>query len=70
VFHYLCPSFAVLLLSSLAPPGVAWLRIASAGLIFGVWRKSDYAGYIRQNTTEADHADICRRGDRPGPDEF
>jgi inner membrane transporter RhtA len=39
VFHYLGPSFAVLLFSSLAPPGVAWLRIASAGLIFGVWRR-------------------------------
>ena len=39
VFHYLGPSFAVLLFSSLEPSGVAWLRIASAGLIFGVWRR-------------------------------
>ncbi|WP_426425929.1 EamA family transporter [Bradyrhizobium genosp. A] len=39
VFHYLGPSFAVLLFASLAPPGVAWLRIASAGLIFGIWRR-------------------------------
>ena len=38
VFHYLGPSFAVLLFASLAPPGVAWLRIASAGLIFALWR--------------------------------
>ena len=35
VFHYLGPVlFAVLLFSSIAPPGVAWLCIGSAGLIF------------------------------------
>lgn len=39
VFHYLGPSFAVLLFAQLAPPGVAWLRIASAGLVFAVWRR-------------------------------
>lgn len=39
VFHYLGPSFAVLLFASLAPAGVAWLRIASAGLIFALWRR-------------------------------
>jgi len=39
VFHYLGPSFAVLLFESLAPPGVAWLRIGSAGLIFAFWRR-------------------------------
>lgn len=39
VFHYLGPSFAVLLFASLAPPGVAWLRIASAGLVFALWRR-------------------------------
>lgn len=39
VFHYLGPSFAVLLFARLAPPGVAWLRIASAGLVFAVWRR-------------------------------
>jgi inner membrane transporter RhtA len=39
VFHYLGPSFAVLLFASLAPSGVAWLRIASAGLVFAVWRR-------------------------------
>lgn len=39
VFHYLGPSFAVLLFADLAPSGVAWLRIASAGLIFGLWRR-------------------------------
>jgi len=39
VFHYLGPSFAVLLFASLAPAGVAWLRIATAGLIFALWRR-------------------------------
>lgn len=39
VFHYLGPSFAVLLFASLPPAGVAWLRIASAGLVFAVWRR-------------------------------
>lgn len=38
-FHYLGPSFAVLLFAHLAPPGVALLRIASAGLIFALWRR-------------------------------
>lgn len=37
VFHYLGPSFAVLLFAELTPLGVAWLRIASAALIFAVW---------------------------------
>jgi inner membrane transporter RhtA len=39
VFHYLGPSFAVLLFAAIDPPGVAWLRIASAGVIFAVWRR-------------------------------
>jgi inner membrane transporter RhtA len=39
VFHYLGPSFAVLLFARLAPAGVAWLRIASAGAVFAVWRR-------------------------------
>jgi len=39
VFHYLGPAFAVLLFASLAPLGVAWLRIASAALVFPVWRR-------------------------------
>ncbi len=38
VFHYLGPSFAVLLFSAIAPLGVAWLRIAGAALIFALWR--------------------------------
>jgi inner membrane transporter RhtA len=39
LFHYLGPSFAVLLFPAIAPLGVAWLRIASAALIFALWRR-------------------------------
>jgi len=39
VFHYLGPAFAVLLFAQVAPRGVAWLRIASAALVFGLWRR-------------------------------
>ena len=39
VFHYLGPAFAVLLFARLAPLGVAWIRIASAGAIFALWRR-------------------------------
>lgn len=38
VFHYLGPSFAVLLFAELSPLGVAWLRIASAACLFALWR--------------------------------
>jgi inner membrane transporter RhtA len=39
VFHYLGPSFAVLLFARIDVLGVAWLRIASAAAIFAAWRK-------------------------------
>jgi inner membrane transporter RhtA len=39
VFHYLGPSFAVLLFARVDVLGVAWLRIVSAALIFAVWRR-------------------------------
>jgi inner membrane transporter RhtA len=39
VFHYLGPSFAVLLFARVEALGVAWLRIASAALIFAAWRR-------------------------------
>lgn len=39
VFHYLGPAFAVLLFARVEPLGVAWLRIASAGVIFALWRR-------------------------------
>jgi inner membrane transporter RhtA len=39
VFHYLGPAFAVLLFTRVPPLGVAWLRIASAAIVFAVWRR-------------------------------
>ena len=39
VFHYLGPAFAVLLFALVEPLGVAWLRIASAALVFALWRR-------------------------------
>ncbi|HUA70665.1 MAG TPA: EamA family transporter [Solirubrobacteraceae bacterium] len=39
VFHYLGPAFAVLLFARVAPLGVAWLRIISAGIVFALWRR-------------------------------
>jgi inner membrane transporter RhtA len=39
VFHYLGPSLAVLLFARLDVLGVAWLRIASAAIVFALWRR-------------------------------
>jgi inner membrane transporter RhtA len=39
VFHYLGPAFAVLLFARIDVLGVAWLRIASAAVIFAIWRR-------------------------------
>ncbi len=39
IFHYLGPALAVLLFAQIAPLGVAWLRIASAAVVFAVWRR-------------------------------
>src|SRR4051794_41923431 len=39
IFHYLGPAFAVLLFVRVEPLGVAWLRIASAALVFALWRR-------------------------------
>lgn len=39
VFHYLRPAFAVLLFAHVTVLGVAWLRIASAAIVFAVWRR-------------------------------
>lgn len=51
IFHYLGPSFAVLLFPAVGVLGVAWFRIASAALIFApftrpwtVFRKADRNG--------------------------
>jgi inner membrane transporter RhtA len=43
IFHYLGPSFAVLLFARVDPLGVAWLRIASAGAAFALWRRPWHA---------------------------
>jgi inner membrane transporter RhtA len=39
VFHYLGPAFAVLLFAQVDVLGVAWLRVASAAVVFAVWRR-------------------------------
>jgi inner membrane transporter RhtA len=39
VFHYLWPAFAVLLFTLVPPVGVAWLRIATAALVYALWRR-------------------------------
>ena len=39
IFHYLGPSFAVLLFPSVGVLGVAWLRIASAAALFAPWTR-------------------------------
>jgi inner membrane transporter RhtA len=39
VFHYLGPSLAVLLFARIDVLGVAWLRIASAAVVFALWRR-------------------------------
>ncbi|MDQ0474260.1 EamA family transporter [Labrys wisconsinensis] len=39
VFHYLGPSFAVLLFPAVGVLGVAWMRIATAALVFAPWTR-------------------------------
>lgn len=39
VFHYLGPSFAVLLFPRVGPLGVAGIRILSAAAVFALWRR-------------------------------
>jgi inner membrane transporter RhtA len=39
VFHYLGPSFAVLLFARVQVLGVAWMRIAAAAVVLGAWRR-------------------------------
>ena len=46
IFHYLGPSFAVLLFAAVEPLGVAWLRIASAAVVFALWRRP--VSYLRK----------------------
>jgi inner membrane transporter RhtA len=51
VFHYLGPAFAVLLFARVDVLGVAWLRIASAALVFALWRRPWHA--LRNRTVLA-----------------
>src|SRR3954469_21674224 len=39
IFHYLGPAFAVRLFARVEVLGVAWLRIATAALVFALWRR-------------------------------
>lgn len=39
IFHYVGPAFAVLLFARIEVLGVAWLRIATAALVFALWRR-------------------------------
>jgi inner membrane transporter RhtA len=39
IFHYLGPAFAVLLFAEVDVLGVAWLRIASAAVVFAFWKR-------------------------------
>ncbi len=39
LFHYLGPSFAVLLFARVDVLGVAWMRIAAAAAVFALWRQ-------------------------------
>ena len=46
IFHYLGPAFAVLLFARLNVLGVAWLRIASAAVVFACWEAA--VAFIRR----------------------
>lgn len=50
IFHYLGPSFAVLLFAVVPVAGVAWLRIVSAGVVFAIWRRP-WRIFARSDTT-------------------
>ena len=74
VFHYLGPSFAVLLFARVEVLGVAWLRIASAAVIFALWRRPwhafapldrDRVGSGRLGRGAGDHERLLLRGDQP-----
>lgn len=39
IFHYLGPALAVLLFAHISAPGVLWLRIVGAAVVFAAWRR-------------------------------
>ena len=49
--RYLGPSFAVLLFPAIGVLGIAWLRIASAALVFGLWVRP-WQAFRRAGTTD------------------
>jgi inner membrane transporter RhtA len=51
VSRYLGPSFAVLLFPAVGVLGIAWLRIASAALVFGLWARP-WRTFRRAGTTD------------------
>jgi inner membrane transporter RhtA len=51
VFHYLGPAFAVLLFARVEALGVAWIRVASAALVFALWRRPWRA--LKESGTDA-----------------
>jgi inner membrane transporter RhtA len=51
VFHYLGPSFAVLLFEAIGVLGVAWMRIATAALVFALWTKP-WRTFVRASVRE------------------
>ena len=75
VFHYLGPAFAVLLFARVDVLGVAWLRIASAALVFALWRRPwrafvalDRSGrrlLLALGRRAGRHERVLLRGDRP-----
>lgn len=52
IFHYLGPSFAVLLFARVPVAGVAWLRIVFAGAIFAIWRRPWRSFRVANRTTQ------------------
>src|ERR1700735_3213207 len=75
LFHYLGPSFAVLLFAHVGVLGVAWLRIASAAAIFAAWRgpwRILIDGHLRRDVVRRRHRRRARRranlAKRRGPD--
>ena len=68
IFHYLGPAFAVLLFARLDVFGVTWLRVASAAVVFAVWRRRDILRHRRlvlRRRQRTDHRTAARQTLRP-----
>jgi inner membrane transporter RhtA len=62
VFHYLGPSLAVLLFARLDVLGVAWLRIASAAVVYALWRRPRRLGRMVRGLGPADRRSLAALG--------